>query len=62
MEALHFLQVCRVCKKEEIGVPADVELKPSAQPQLSGQPQQFFDQFRQGQFPLPPRLAMPPGT
>lgn len=71
VDALHLLQVCRVCKNDKVGVKQAVQPQPSAQPsaqpqfsgqpQLSGQPQQFFDQFRQGQFTLPPRLPMPPG-
>ncbi|XP_034254731.1 5'-3' exoribonuclease 1 [Thrips palmi] len=58
VEALHLLQLCRVCKKDDSGVKPLLQ----SQPQLSGQPQQFFDQFRQGQFALPQRPSMPPGN
>lgn len=62
MEALHLLKVCRVCDGSENTPQQHAPVPAKPQFQLSGQPQQFFEQFRQGQFPPPPRPAAPSGN
>lgn len=61
--ALHVLKVCRVCDTTATSV-SEHSMPPKAAPtgQLAGQPQQFFEQFRQGcSFPPPPQPLLPMG-
>lgn len=56
-QALHLLKVCRVCDNEDmLSSTKQFTTQSQTQPnrQLSGQPQQFFEQFRQGHFPGQP--------
>ncbi|KAK3912768.1 5'-3' exoribonuclease 1 [Frankliniella fusca] len=59
-QALHLLKVCRVCDNEKMPSLSELppnQIQPEPSRQLSGQPQQFFEQFRQGNFPSHPGIV-----